>query len=330
LIVYAYDGWLALWHEQQQQQHQEPHPQESCHFHNLFCLASSTTESSAQYSHHHHAPIVTSLMLAKILFILWIAQRLAVHKKYLLTLRFQNVPKALGRIAVYNRLGNGMVMVVTILCLCAVLDVELGWNLTSVFAFGSAGTLIVGLASRDLASMLVAGLALSLTDRIRVGDEVYFGDGTCGIIQEMGWMCTTLRQFDEVLVDIPNNQLGMQRVKNVSRCQLCRVKQTLRFHYRDAAKLTPVLEELLQEIKTSCPTVISDGSRPFRAFLVNYQDSYLEAFVDVHFHGRPSGHKYWANRHEVMLAIHRVVVERHGLEMVMVPSLAQAKLNKYN
>lgn len=66
-------------------------------------------------------------------------------------------------------------------------------------------------------------------------------------------------------IQVPNSILGMQRVKNISRTNQCRVQQTLRFHYEDALKLPKILDDIIDEIKVSCPELISDGSRTLRA-----------------------------------------------------------------
>ena len=131
---------------------------------------------------------------------------------------------------------------------------------------------MVGLASRDLASMFVSGLALSTTNRFVQGEHVKFGDGTVGAVHKIGWMQTTIRNYDNLLEVVPNNELGMQRVRNLSRCAICQINQTLRFHYDDAEKLPQCLADIMEEIKTSCQDVITDGTKP-----VSYSLSYITA-----------------------------------------------------
>jgi small-conductance mechanosensitive channel len=108
-------------------------------------------------------------------------------------------PKTLGQAAIIDKVVDGIIYVVTGLFLLDILNVEMGVGVSSIFAFGSAGTLVMGLASRDVASMFVSGLTLTTTDHVREGDHVKFGDGTTGQILRIGWMHTTIRGYDELV-----------------------------------------------------------------------------------------------------------------------------------
>jgi small-conductance mechanosensitive channel len=120
--------------------------------------------------------------------------------------------KTLGQAAIIDRLVDGLIWVVTGLFLLDILNVEMGVGVSSIFAFGSAGTLVMGLASKDVASMFVSGLTLTTTNHVREGDHVKFGDGTSGQILRIGWMHTTIRGYDELVevVRHVNNACGME------------------------------------------------------------------------------------------------------------------------
>lgn len=245
--------------------------------------------------------------ITKILYIAWGAQRLSVFKRYILGRAVSRKPDKLGRAFLVDRLADGIIYVVTGLFLLDILDVQMGVGVSSIFAFGSAGTLVVGLASRDVAAMFVSGLTLSTSDRIQEGDNIRFGDGTSGRIESIGWMQTTIRGYDELIEVVPNSELGMQRVKNISRVTKCQVKQTLRIRYEDVDKIPQLEEDILAEIKEACPEAITDGSRPFRALWADYKDDHLALMVDTHYEIPPIGQKYWENRQRVMQAIQRAV-----------------------
>jgi small-conductance mechanosensitive channel len=255
-----------------------------------------------------------SKAFAKIIYIAWAAYRLSIFKRYLLSQAVSRQAGKLGRASMIDRLLDGIITVVTILFLLDILDMEMGFGVKSVLTFGSAGTLIVGLATKDVAAMFVSGLTLTTSNRISEGDEVRFGDGTTGFVQKVGWMQTTIRHYDELIEVIPNSDLGSLRVTNVSRCKRCQVKQYLRFRYEDAEKFPVLLPAILQEIKESCPKVITKG-RPFRAVWTGYRENYLEVMVDVHFEERPTGQPYWETKQAVMEAIYRAV-KKSGAEFV--------------
>jgi len=77
-------------------------------------------------------------------------------------------------------------------------------------------------------------------------------------------------------------------VKNISRCPRCQVKENLRIRYEDADKLPACLPDILEEIKKSCPDVITKG-RPFRAMWIGYEADHLKVMVDTHFNLKPTG-----------------------------------------
>ena len=91
----------------------------------------------------------------------------------------------------------------------------------------------------------------------------------------------------------------------MSRTPRSQVKQELRISYDDASKLPKLLETIKDEIKRSCPKLITDGSRPFRAHWRNFEDDHLQIVVDCHFMIKPTGGEYWDNRQVVLEAIYR-------------------------
>jgi small-conductance mechanosensitive channel len=221
-----------------------------------------------------------SQAFAKIIYVAWASQRLSVFKRHILSQAVSRKPDKLGRVSMIDHLVDGLIYICTGLFLLDILNVELGVGFTSVFAFGSVGTLVIGLATKEIAAMFVSGLTLTTSNRISEGDDVTFGDGTNGTIQKIGWMQTTLRNYDEMIEVVPNSELGNQRVKNVSRVTMCQVKQFLRFRYEDAEKFDQLLPSILEEIKEACPKAITDGSRPFRAIWTGYREDYLEGKSD--------------------------------------------------
>jgi small-conductance mechanosensitive channel len=109
------------------------------------------------------------------------------------------------------------------------------------------------------------------------------------------------------MVSVPNTNLVKQHVSNLSRVRYCQVKQVLRLQYKEASKLPGLLKSIKDEIRLACPSVIADGSRPFRAHWTNFGDDHLEIVVDAHFEIKPTAPEYWDNRQRVLQAIHRAV-----------------------
>lgn len=85
------------------------------------------------------------------------------------------------------------------------------------------------------------------------------------------------------------------------------MKQTLRISYEDASKIPALLQNIKDEIQQSCPKLITDGSRTFRAHWENFEDDHLQVVVDCHFTIKPTGSEYYENRQNVLEAIYRAV-----------------------
>ena len=71
--------------------------------------------------------------------------------------------------------------------------IPIGRALQSVFALGGVGTLVFSLASKDLASQIINGIALAASNKYDEGDYILLGDGTLGTVCSMGWVSTDLR-----------------------------------------------------------------------------------------------------------------------------------------
>lgn len=218
----------------------------------------------------------------------------------------------MGRIEIVDRLLNGIIATISTLMVLDWLDFKMNNAMTGLFAFGSAGTLAFTLASQGLVTQLLSGIFLMFSDKMYVGDSVVFGDGTSGRVMKLGWMETQLRDGNNIVTRVPNTLLASQKVSNISRIKQSQVKQTLRFHYKDASILPKVLEDIKVEIKKACPKLILDNSRPFRAFWTDYSEDHLEVMIDTHFNIAPFTDAYWINRQNVLMAITKAVTNYSG------------------
>ena len=120
-----------------------------------------------------------------------------------------------------------------------------------------------------------------------------------------GFLRTKIQKYDSAVVDIPNTQLGNQRVINISRCNICRVLTLLRFEYNDVQKIPHTLELIKNEIVESCPKLIKNGKKPFRAMISSFERDYVEATVNCSFEISPTGEEYWTNREKMFLEMDR-------------------------
>lgn len=219
---------------------------------------------------------------------------------------------SLGRAQIYDRLLDFLLALATAYVVLGQLRLgeEVGGALEKIFAASGFGALLFSLASKDLAEQIVAGLTIRAWDAFEVGEDVELGDGTAGTIIKIGLVETELMGGDDTIMLIPNAQIVKERVSNLSRTTRSQVKQVLRFSYDDISSIPGVLANVREEIRSSCPRLVTDGSVPFSARMSSYEADHIEALVNCHFDIQPGTPEYSANREEVLLAIARAVEKK--------------------
>ena len=122
--------------------------------------------------------------------------------------------------------------------------------------------------------------------------------------------------YDEKVTRIPNEQLANRRISNTSRVNKCQVLEKLKLRHADLDKITPVCNDILENIKKECPELISDGSRPFRATLREIHSDHLLVVVDAHFNIPCIGQKFWTNKDKVLQIICQVL-RKHEIALAV-------------
>ena len=246
-------------------------------------------------------------LFARFVYTIWFARRLAVLKKWFLCKAWKKRPDQLGRMELIDHLADAVIVLLVGLSLADQFKNEFGFALKSLFALGSVGTLVFSLASQGIVANLMNGLLLAASDRVYEGDSVLFGNGIEGVVVNLGWLETHVRQNDEIMLTVPNSDLASERLSNLSRLSKCQVRQVLRIDFKDVKKIPKLCDDIKTEIRLNCPALIDDGSRPFRAHWVGYESLSLNVVVEAHFAIRPLGDGYWDNRQKVLEAINQAV-----------------------
>mmetsp|Transcript_8134 Transcript_8134/g.17615 ORF Transcript_8134/g.17615 Transcript_8134/m.17615 type:complete len:398 (+) Transcript_8134:258-1451(+) len=264
---------------------------------------------------------------ARIAYTVWAAKQFAVMKHYLISKAVKaEQPDNLGRANLLDRCINFGIAMITGMFIMDLLDVEMGAGFTSVFALGGVGTIIVSLASKDLAEQLLSGIFLHISDKFYEGDLVKFGDALSGTVVEIGWFHTIIRLSNDTRMRIPNAQLANQTVTNLSRCNQCQVMTVLHFAYADMNKMSGLVRDIKEEVKAACPDLITDGSRPFRAHWTDVTTDRLQVTCDFHFNLKPFGDVYLDNRQRCLEAIGAAVTKnKHQVELA-VPMMGKKQI----
>jgi len=116
-----------------------------------------------------------------------------------------------------NRIVQFVVLAVGVL---VALDF-LGINITAVLAGAGVVGLAVGFAAQDTLSNLIAGVVLIMDRPFRVGDRIELwtapGEtGSWGDVIEIGLRATKIRNPDNIVIVIPNNEIMRRDIANYS------------------------------------------------------------------------------------------------------------------
>lgn len=104
------------------------------------------------------------------------------------------------------------------------------------------------LAFRDVLGGLVAGMHLSTSGQIKVGDYIKLESGEEGYVIELTWRNTRLEALDASTVIIPNHRLAQSKVVNYGH-PLKKAREPFRFYTRlHLTELTPLKAANLQEL----------------------------------------------------------------------------------
>ncbi len=91
-----------------------------------------------------------------------------------------------------------------------------GFEITPLLTALGIGSLAIGLALQPTLSNFFAGIHLSMSKPIRIGDFIELEDGTQGEVIDISWRTTKLRQLANNLVIVPNARISDMRLLNYS------------------------------------------------------------------------------------------------------------------
>ena len=121
-------------------------------------------------------------------------------------------PTPVGRPSLIQKAARVTVLVAGSLLVLDNVGIQINTLLTAL----GVGSLAVGLALQPTLSNFFAGLHLSMSRPIRVGDYVELEDGTQGHVEDIGWRATKIRQLANNLAIVPNGRLADMRILNYS------------------------------------------------------------------------------------------------------------------
>ncbi|MCX7995516.1 MAG: mechanosensitive ion channel family protein [candidate division WOR-3 bacterium] len=120
------------------------------------------------------------------------------------------IKEAIPRTTILTNITRVFILLIGILIILH----SLGISIAPILAGLGIGGLAVALALQDTLSNLFAGLQIIISKQVRPGDYVKLATGEDGYVEDVTWRNTTIREFSNNLIIIPNSKLAQTIVKN--------------------------------------------------------------------------------------------------------------------
>jgi MscS family membrane protein len=185
--------------------------------------------------------------LTLLAFFLWIAfayinRMEAVYKKEIQITH--NDPTLIHAVAQLSRLAVAFIGFLVLLS-------HLGVSVASLATIGGVGTAGIALAAQKMLANFFSGLMLYMNRPFVVGDKISSPDRAIeGIVEEMGWTVTRLRDNDKQPIFVPNSLFSDIILVNVTRKTHFRILTDIGLRYEDADKVEAIVADIRALVST--------------------------------------------------------------------------------
>jgi len=183
---------------------------------------------------------------------------------------------------------------------------NLGLNITGLVASLSIGGLALGLAAQDTLSNLFGAVSVLVDKPFRIGDRIQL-DNVDGVVEQIGFRSTRVRNQDGHLVTIPNKAVGNATITNIALRPNIRTLMNIGITYDTPTEKVRRALQILEEIYRSNPMTL-DVWISFNKFA----DSALNIHV-VHWWKSTDAKVYLAGMQEFNLRI-KERFDREGID----------------
>ncbi len=199
------------------------------------------------------------------------------------------------------------IAIVTVLALS--LFQSLGFDISSVLAFGGIGGLVVGMAAKDMLANIFGGIMVNLDKPFSIGDWIRVNDVE-GTVEHIGWRTTQVRTFSKNPVYIPNSHFSTASIETPSRMTNRRIYEVIGLRYDDIAKVKDIMSETEQMLKSH---EYIDPSAITMVYFQTFNESSLDIIVYT-FTKTTNWSEYQSVKSDILLDIYKII-ERHEADI---------------
>ena len=152
-------------------------------------------------------------------------------------------------------------------------------NITALAAGLGVGGVAVALASKESLENLLGSFTIFLDKPFQVGDVIKIGAIT-GLVEKVGFRSTRIRTFDKSLVTVPNKNLVIAELDNLSLKPVRKVKIDIGLTYDTSVDQIKEIVNEIQKIIDEHPKTNQDGKVRFLNFGASSLDIMVLYFVN--------------------------------------------------
>ena len=174
---------------------------------------------------------------------------------------------------------KGLKILVIIICIVAVLElwgIKVGPIIAGLGLLGVA----VALGAQDLFKNLISGIMILMERRFKIGDVIHIAGEAEGIVEQIGFRSTLIRQFDSNLVMVPNFKFAEQSVTNYSRRINRRIRWIIGLEYRTTVEQLKNIRNQIKEFIDKDKNFKNDDKSYFSSSFVRI-DSFSNSSIDM-------------------------------------------------
>jgi MscS family membrane protein len=187
----------------------------------------------------------------------------------------------------------------------------LGFNMSGIIAFGSAGAFAVGLSARDLLANIFGAIMIYLDRPFKIGDWIIIPEkGIEGKVETIGARCTVIETFDKRPLYVPNSIFSLVSIENPSRMSHRKLYEFISLRYEDL----PLVDDLIADIRklfAGNPYVAKNLSTIIN--INNFNSSAINILIYA-FITDTSETGFHNIKHKLMMGAAEIV-EKHGAKM---------------
>ena len=174
---------------------------------------------------------------------------------------------------------KGLKILVIIIGIVAILElwgIKVGPIIAGLGLLGVA----VALGAQDLFKNLISGIMILMERRFKIGDVILVAGEAEGIVEQIGFRSTLIRQFDSNLVMVPNFKFAERSVTNSSRRINRRIRWIIGLEYRTTVEQLKNMRNQIKEFIDKDKNFKNDDKSYFSSSFVRI-DSFSDSSIDM-------------------------------------------------